>query len=439
MLTAWMLYSMGVTALVALGALAAEGAARALGRPTRWGWLGAILVSPFLMALPLISARMSSGTPRGGEAAGAAVSSGAGEGAVSGVGWALPSVQVPAESWLMALDLPLLLLWIIATGASVGALGLAARKLHERLQACEEALTDGRTVLLSERTGPAVVGFVRTRIVLPRWVLALDVSLRSLILDHEEEHRRARDPGFILLASLPVLFLPWNLPLWWCFDRFRAAVEIDCDDRVLLKHPEERHRYGILLIELGRRGRPLHPPVPAFARRNALSATRRIEMLVRTPPPNPARRAFLLTGVSVLLLVGACLVPGPEEERTGILDVDGPSRAELGAEPQFTPFHQAPEVRNRGEVAEVLDQEYPALLRAAGIGGTAIVHFFLTENGQVGNVKLAESSGHAPLDQAALRVATTFDFSPAQYEGQPTPVWIQIPLTFVAEDEVEGR
>ncbi|MEX0935902.1 MAG: energy transducer TonB [Gemmatimonadota bacterium] len=109
-----------------------------------------------------------------------------------------------------------------------------------------------------------------------------------------------------------------------------------------------------------------------------------------------------------------------------------PSDAEvdISSQPTFTPFTVAPDVRNRNEVARALEREYPSILRDNGIGGTVMMHFFIDANGALENVLVAESSGHQQLDEAALRVAEVFQFSPAMNRDEQVPVWIQIPITF---------
>jgi len=86
--------------------------------------------------------------------------------------------------------------------------------------------------------------------------------------------------------------------------------------------------------------------------------------------------------------------------------------------------------RTRPEVSQALQSKYPPVLREAGIGGTALLYFSIDQEGVVADVRIFESSGHAALDEAALRAARIFRFSPARNRDQPVPVWIQIPLTF---------
>jgi TonB family protein len=103
---------------------------------------------------------------------------------------------------------------------------------------------------------------------------------------------------------------------------------------------------------------------------------------------------------------------------------------DLSAAPTFTPFTERPDIRNRAELQEALVREYPPLLRDAGIGGTVQVWFFIDETGAVRRLLINQSSGHSALDDAALRVAESIQFTPALNRDQPVPVWISLPITF---------
>ncbi len=75
-------------------------------------------------------------------------------------------------------------------------------------------------------------------------------------------------------------------------------------------------------------------------------------------------------------------------------------------------------------------KEYPTILRDAGIGGTVVVWMFISEEGEVLNRRVSESSGHVALDEAALEVADVFRFTPALNRDRIVQVWIQLPITF---------
>ncbi len=116
------------------------------------------------------------------------------------------------------------------------------------------------------------------------------------------------------------------------------------------------------------------------------------------------------------------LPPPPDEVET-----------DIGAAPVFTPYTVKPDYTNGNEVRRALEREYPPLLRDAGIGGTTIVWFFIDEQGVVQNQVVQSSSGHQALDDAALRVAPVFKFTPALNRDKAVPVWVQLPITFTTK------
>ncbi|MDT8341508.1 MAG: energy transducer TonB [Longimicrobiales bacterium] len=112
----------------------------------------------------------------------------------------------------------------------------------------------------------------------------------------------------------------------------------------------------------------------------------------------------------------------PPPESTG--------EGDISAAPTFTPYTVAPGMTNGPEVIRALEREYPPLLRDAGIGGTANIWFFIDEDGRVQDTRIQQSSGHAQLDEAALKVAGIMRFSPALNRDKKVPVWVTFPITF---------
>ncbi len=103
---------------------------------------------------------------------------------------------------------------------------------------------------------------------------------------------------------------------------------------------------------------------------------------------------------------------------------------DISAAPVFTPMTVRPEIRNRAEVTAALMREYPPILRDNGIGGTVVMWFFITEDGVVQDKRVSQGSGQLRLDEAALRVADVFRFTPALNRDQRVQVWIEVPITF---------
>lgn len=113
------------------------------------------------------------------------------------------------------------------------------------------------------------------------------------------------------------------------------------------------------------------------------------------------------------------LPPPPDEIET-----------DLSAAPQWTHVDVYPFLKNRGEVERALEREYPPLLRDAGIGGTTKVWFFIDETGELVKTEVHTSSGHTALDEAALKIADVYEFSPALNRDKPVPVWVALDITF---------
>lgn len=152
-------------------------------------------------------------------------------------------------------------------------------------------------------------------------------------------------------------------------------------------------------------------------------------------PPPPEQIARPATPVIAEADVSEDITIAPTTfEENPVNDLPPPptssGEVDLSAGPAFTPYTVGPEITNRGEVQRALTNEYPPLLRDAGIGGTVLVWFYIDENGRVIDTQVNQGSGHAQLDQAALKVADIMRFSPALNRDKRVPVWVSFPITF---------
>ncbi|HJQ10838.1 MAG TPA: M56 family metallopeptidase, partial [Gemmatimonadaceae bacterium] len=143
--------------------------------------------------------------------------------------------------WTVSL---ILLVWGVANALRVAFLVAMARR---QTVARKVASVDGIPIVVTDQLGPATVGLLRSRVLVPRWVLTLPGMQRRYVLRHEEEHRRAHDAHLLLFASLPLLLMPWNLAMWWQLRRLALAVELDCDNRVVTALGDAP-AYGELLL-----------------------------------------------------------------------------------------------------------------------------------------------------------------------------------------------
>jgi len=299
-MASWMLW--GIVAAAGLGAigLVAERGLALLDRPARWSWL---LVMWASVLWPFESVLLPGGrVPALGMAF---LSPEGGSPEVSMTVEIAPAVPVSVLP-----DALLLGVWLGASSVFLVMLLASAAMLGADRRRWKGAMVAGEAVLVSGVQGPAVIGALRPRIVLPRWVLELDESLQRLIVQHEREHVRAGDSRLLVAALALLVVLPWCLPLWWQFHRLRAAIETDCDGRLLRAGAPARAYAEVLVAVAGRRRREALPLAALSPSGAALE--RRIRRIVARPRAGSRRAAAALLAAALLAVpVAATVLPAP--------------------------------------------------------------------------------------------------------------------------------
>jgi beta-lactamase regulating signal transducer with metallopeptidase domain len=309
MLLTWMAYSTLIGALVGVTALALDALARGRGVATRFIWLAALFVA---MAAPILAgARATDYSPKP-----AAVSSVPFR--TSAVATAAMPRPAPRRSRHLSVRVLVLLLkidpylgplWLAASLAYAFVLLRAVIVLSRRGKQWHRAEIDGEAVLVSPDTGPAVVGAIRPSVVVPQWALSLDTSARALMLRHELEHIKARDPMLLTIGVLANALLPWNAAVWAIVRRLRLAIEIDCDRRVVATLLDARH-YGELLLTVGARRRtPLFFVASLVERRGFLE--QRIKAMTPSLSRHPRIAAAALVLLALVVSTAAVRAPRP--------------------------------------------------------------------------------------------------------------------------------
>jgi len=219
------------------------------------------------------------------------------------------TVSISAASPLSTLNRPLIVLWAVASVCWLGLLGLSAMILSRRATRWRPEVIEGVPVFVSHAMGPALMGVFTPGIVLPGWALELPRERLRLAIAHEREHASARDPLLLLAAALALAAMPWNPALWYAFARLRLAVEVDCDRRVLLAHPDVG-LYGALLLDVGERTLAGATPVAALAESSS-NLERRLHLMTTRPQSFASVRLIGAFVGALLFLAIACRAPRP--------------------------------------------------------------------------------------------------------------------------------
>lgn len=295
MILGWMMYSILIGGLGILAAHALENAARVIGKPTRWIWFAALVatISMSMTALYQFVGMAVRLLPRR-----------------HGSTW----LDGPASSYIRFYnqfqhwDVYLSPLLWVSSALTAALFAVAIWRLVQRRRAWDSGSVDGHAVLVSEAEGPAIVGFIRSAIVVPKWALAESDRVRSMIMAHELEHQRAGDHLVSAFALIATVAQPWNPAVWWIARRLRVALEVDCDSRVL-RHGSDPRTYGLLLLEAGSRAAGCRMPVPALSR--PLSSLEERLQIITAERRSSRMRAARLVLVAMIVVATAAFLPEP--------------------------------------------------------------------------------------------------------------------------------
>ena len=138
---------------------------------------------------------------------------------------------------------------------------------------------------------------------------------------------------------------------------------------------------------------------------------------VKKPAPKPIKQPEPVA-TSESVIASAPVNPSPVEADAP------PMKAPVVSEPRF----DAGYLNNPAP-------EYPSLSRKRGEQGTVLLRVHVQPDGLPDHIELAESSGFARLDKAALRTVNQWRFEPAQKGSESVAAWVLVPVTFELQSE----
>ena len=293
-------------------------------------------------------------------------------------------------------------------------------RLTRQLRQCEH-ITDnrGNTVVLTDcATSPFCLFHY---IVMSRDDYA---NNRSYILTHEQEHIRLGHSIDLIILQFATIIQWFNPFVWLIGKNLKAIHEFEVDEAVLNKGIDATQYQKFLVVKaVGNRLQP-------FANNlNKESLKRRIIMM------NQKRSNRWMMLKALLVIPVATLAVS--------VFANGTNASETPKEPHpqkttQTKIHDAVEEMpefNGGQLAmmEFLmnNMKYPQAAVKAKQQGKAIVGFVVRKDGNVSDVHITKSAGHAVLDEEAIRVVKAMPaWKPGKQKGEPVNVKYSVPITF---------
>ena len=338
-LISWMLYTLVISVVITLAALAAHDFQRAAIRPARWVWLTSIIaLFVFAASAPFRGVEKATVTSMKGLSGPQGNVDGTIESATGFGDWIVkartlavsPVVVILSRADQLSKRTPagagraIVLVWSCASLMALTVLLASYRRMQRRLRHLPLQDVGGATVRVSTNVGPAVVGLMRPEIMVPSWLLTRSMHEQRMVVTHESEHVAAGDQWLLLLACVAVAAMPWNPALWFALSRLRLAVEIDCDQRVL-QSGETVEQYGEALIDLSAERSLLPLGTPAFPSSYSNLERRLIAMTQKPTRFTFVRRTFG-AAIAATVLMSACESKLPTSAEVEGMDVASAER-----------------------------------------------------------------------------------------------------------------
>lgn len=150
---------------------------------------------------------------------------------------------------------------------------------------------------------------------------------------------------------------------------------------------------------------------------------------VKPPEPTPSPEPKIPQEKPV-----ADLQPIPSENITTVIQ---PQKNDLPSTPRKT-VNRTPTVIKAPPVLRMAypknegnpPPNYPTLARRRGWEGTVQLLVLVLEDGRVGDISVAKSSGHPLLDEAALKAVARYQFVPGLQGNETVSMQVQVPVHF---------
>lgn len=274
--------------------------------------------------------------------------------------------------------------------------------------------TRARLLVSGQTDAPVTFGWRDPVVLLPAGFAELPAGVQRGIVCHELLHVRRRDWAFALFEEGVRALLWFHPAVWMLLGRISLSREQVVDREVVRLTGSRRAYLEALRAVAFQSSRQVAVPGLPFFHRGHLR--KRVVHLCKEVPMSRPRIATLVTTFAGLLALTAVL---------GILAFPMAGTAWAGGKPMNVEGDVTPPQK-----VSTTAPVYPESAKADKIEGLVIVQTVIDEQGKVIGPAVAESSGNAELDQAALDAVSTWTFRPATLKGKPVAVNYTLTINF---------
>lgn len=324
--------------------------------------------------------------------------------------WAAPAAAVAADPERAS---SVLAAWLL--GAAVMAAWFAARQWRF-LRRIERQPSEPFDRI--DAGGPAVVGILRARVLLPR-----DFSERysrdeqELVIAHEQVHA-VRGDLWAQAVAVALRCLFWFNPVLHLGARLCGFdQELACDAAVVRRFPERRRAYADAMLKTQLSSLSL-PVACHWHSHHPLKE--RIAMLKHTLPGSKRRVAGRL--VAFALLVAGSYAAWAAQPATAVAAA---TKAPPSAAPPLTRVQEGEVLTPPAYPADALDQR---------LSGKVLLEVVFAADGHASKVTVVSATPSGVFDQAAIDAAMRWRLLPEYKDGKAIERTFRIPVEFKPED-----
>jgi len=305
-----------------------------------------------------------------------------------------------------------LILWLM--GCLIAGLYFYAvqRGFHRQMGALRRR-ADGLHQADSITAGPAVLGLLRPRIVLPAdFETRYSAEQQALIIAHERSHLRRGDLYANAIATALRCIYWFNPLLHYAASRLRHDHELASDADVLREHPTARRRYADTLLNV----QLAVPGLPVGCLWQSSHPLKDRIMQMKNPIPSRSRQ---LTGLALAMaMLGASTLTAWASQPNAVKDA--------GAETQQEPTY-------RGLKPPV----YPRSAFEAKQEGKVVLRVLVGSDGKPQDIQVEHASNPGVFDAAAITAVNGWTFNPATKDGAAVDAWVLVPVCFATQEQAE--